>query len=225
MYRKILLILIILWGVSLWQAGLVSAQFMSLTPASATKKVGEEFTVTLEINGEGKAVAGADAKITFDASLLEITGVGEVGVANGGFFTDEAHNIGDGTLYIAGFFKEQFATKTGIGKMVTITLKGKKTGTAAVNFVCTPQTNDTNVLDASANDIINCSGTKGGSYIIIASGGEGTPTATPTATPTPIPGTARTPTPTPPVSGIALPTIFSLGAGILLTIAGIAFIF
>lgn len=194
-----------------------SAQTFSLNPSSATKKVGEEFTVDLNIDTAGKQVAGADVKITFDSAAIEV-----VRVSEGTFFTDEAHNIGSGTLYVAGFFAEQFKTESGTGKIAIITLKGKTTGTAQLTFVCTTATNDCNILDGSANDIINCSGIRNGSYIISEADGSSSPTATPT--PTPTGGTAATATPTPPVSGIALPTFFSLGLGMFLTILGFAFI-
>lgn len=192
------------------------AQTFSLSPSSATKPVGEEFTVDINIDTAGKAVAGADVKITFDPEILEID---QAKITEGSFFSDSASNVNaqTGTLYVAGYFREQFETKTGTGKVATVTLKGKKAGSSALAFVCTAQTNDSNILDASANDIINCSGISNGNYTI--GGSSSGPTSTPAST-----GTA-TATPTPPVSGVGAPTIFALGAGALLTFIGLAFIF
>jgi len=190
------------------------AQVVSLSPEEATKTVGEEFTVDLNINTNGKAVSGADVKMTFDSTILEVTNV-----TAGDFFSDEAHNIGSGTLYVAGYFREQFGTKTGSGRLATLTLKGKKVASSQLTFVCTPQNNDTNILDSAANDIVNCTAMKNGNYAF----GQGSSSTTPTAAPTN--SLTQTATPTPPVTGVSLPTVFSLGAGVLLTILGVAFIF
>ena len=211
---------IILLGVFALGLGLarsVSAQTFSLSPQSASKTVGEDFTVDLNIDTESKAVAGADVKITYDADTIEM-----VRVVNGDFFSEGANNISAGRLYVAGFFSEQFKTKTGTGKVATLTVKGKKAGSVQLIFVCTAQTNDSNILDASANDIANCSAIRNGTYTFSESSSS-SPTSTPT--PTPTGSSSYTPTPTPPVSGVALPTILSVGVGFLLTIIGLAVLF
>jgi len=195
---------------SLMSARSAYAQVLSLSPQTATKGIGEEFDVLLNIDTEGKAVAGTDVKLTFDTTALEV-----IKITDGDFFSENGNNLGTGTLYIMGGFKEQFGTKTGSGKVATLTLKGKKSGTAQLTFVCTTQNNDTNISDASGSDIINCTGTKNGSYTFATSSGA-------TSTPTPTGSGSPTATATPPVSGISLPTIFLLGAGALLLILGIA---
>lgn len=197
----------------------VSAQSLSLNPSSAEKKNGVEFPVILNIDTGGKAVAGADVKLTFDPAILTVTKV-----EKGDFFSDGANNIGSGTLYVAGFFPPQFETKTGAGKVATIYFKGITEGTSALSFVCTPQTSDTNILDSSANDIINCAQTSNGGYTITAgTGGSDGGATQPTVTPRPT--SAYGPTAAPPVSGITLPTVFSLGIGAVLTILGMALVF
>lgn len=218
------LILTIFTGLLLMQlkASAVSAQSLLLNPAEAGKKVNEQFTVDLNIDTAGKAVAGTDIKLTFDPSILEV-----IEVVKGDFFTDGANSKGTDYLYVAGFFPPQFETKTGTGKVATITLKGKKDGTAALTFVCTSQTNDTNILDSSAADIINCDSLVNGSYTISEVGGpaDPTPTPTPKVSVTPKPTSKLSPTATPPVSGMTLPTIFSIGVGSVLTILGLALVF
>jgi len=217
------------------------AQVFILDPSAATKKVGEEFTVNLNIDTQGKTVASADVKLTFDSTILEL-----VKVDKGDFFSDEADYIGAGTLYVGGFFREQYATKNGSGKLAIITLKGKTVGSSPLSFTCSTQTNDSNIFDSSANDIINCSGIQNGSYTITG-GSSPTGTSTPTPTPTPTPTTgsgssptstpvptstpsssgsgASQPTPTPPATGVFSSTIFFGAGGILLTIFGIALVF
>ena len=185
----------------------VNAQVLSLNPQTAQVTVGDEFTVDINIDTQGTAVAGADVKLTFDPNVLEVTNV-----QAGDFFGDEADNVGSGTLYVAGFFKEQFATKTGTGRVAQLTLKGKQEGTSTFTFVCSTQTNDCNILDASATDIIKCTTIQNGSYTF---SGAAAPTATPTV---------QGPTATPPTAGFSAPTFFSLGLGVLLTIVGLAII-
>jgi len=185
----------------------VDAQVFSLNPQTAQVTVGDEFTVDINIDTQGAAVAGADVKLTFDPNVLEVTNV-----QAGDFFGDEADNVSSGTLYVAGFFKEQFATKTGTGRVAQLTLKGKQEGTSTFTFVCSTQTNDCNILDASATDIIKCTTIQNGSYTF---SGAAAPTATPTV---------QGPTATPPTAGFSAPTFFSLGLGVLLTIVGLAII-
>ena len=221
------------------------AQVFILDPSTATKNVGEEFTVNLNIDTQSKAVASADVKLTFDSTILEL-----VKVDKGDFFSDEADYIGAGTLYVGGFFREQYVTKNGSGKLATLTLKGKTVGSSPLSFTCSTQTNDSNIFDSSANDVINCSGIQNGSYTITGGSsptGTPMPTLTPTSTPTPTPttgsgssptstpvptstpsssgGGASQPTPTPPATGVFSPTAFFGAGGILLTIFGIALVF
>lgn len=213
------------------------AQIFILDPSAATKNVGEEFTVNLNIDTQGKAVAQADVKLTFDSTILEV-----VRVDKGDFFPDGGDYVGAGTLYVGGFLREQYVTKNGSGKLATVTLKGKTAGSSLLSFTCSTQTIDSNIFDSSANDVINCSGIQNGSYTI--TGGSSlteTPTLTPTPTTgsgssptsTPVPistpsssgGEASQPTPTPPTTGVFSPTIFFGAGGILLTIFGIALVF
>lgn len=190
------------------------AQIFSLNPSTLTKAAGDEFDVDLNIDSQSQAVASADVKITFDSDIVEV-----VKVTPGTFFSDEADYIGTGKLFVGGFFREPYATKTGNGKLAIITLKGKKGGTAHLSFSCSTEKNDSNILDSSATDIIKCSGIKDGTYTITGSSAD--PTSTPAPTPT---GTKPTAKPTPPTSGATLPTLFFGGAGLLLTIIGIAII-
>jgi hypothetical protein len=188
------------------------AQTFSLTPATATKSAETEFSVDLGVDTAGKAVSAVDAKITFDSTVLQV-----VKVQKGTFFPEVTQNIYSGTLYVSGSFAEAGQSASGSGKLATVTLKGKGGGTSPFTFVCSTQTSDSNIFDTSATpkDIINCAGTKSGSYTILGSAvglGGGSEEEV-------------TPTPEPPVSGVTLPTVFFLAAGALLTILGLAFVF
>lgn len=199
----------------------VSAQVLKLSPQTATKKVGEELAIDLSIDTAGKAAAGTDVKMTFDTDTIEIVSVAPMKAAkeSGGFFTEGAYNLSGGNLYLAGFFSEQFKTDTGTGKMATIKIKGKKVGSGQLVFACTTQTNDTNILDAQAADIINCAGTQNGTYTFVADSG-----TSPTNTPVPA-SNAASPTSTVPVSGVAMPTMFAFGFGALMMMVGLVLLF
>ncbi len=213
---KILVFLLLNTGFLILNTKIVNAQIFTLSPSSIAKPAGEEFSVNLNIDTQNQAAASADVKLTFNSSILEI-----VKVVNGDFFSDEANYIGTGTLYVGGFFKEQFKTKTGQGVLAVITLRGKAAGNSALTFVCSREKTDSNILDATAADIINCSGINNGSYTI-----NGTGAPEPTSTPVPNTPTPAGPTPTMavPVSGNFLPTVLFGTMGILLTIVGIAII-
>jgi len=198
----------------------VQAQVFSLSPATASKTVGEEFTVSINIDTQNQAVTSADAKLTYDSTVLEV-----VKVDNGTFFTDEASYIGSGTVYVGGFFKTAGATKTGTGLFATLTLKGKQAGSSPLTFVCSTAKDDSNIFDVTGNDLIKCSGIVNGSYSLT-----GTALATNVSTASAVTVTPSLPTgiasatPTPPVSGTFLPTVLFGGLGVLLTIFGIAII-
>lgn len=187
-------------------------QTFSLTPATATKSAETEFSVDLGVDTGGKAVSAVDAKITFDSTVLQV-----VKVQAGTFFPEVTQNIYAGTLYVSGSFAQAGESASGSGKLATITLKGKEDGTSPFTFVCSTQATDSNIFDTSATpkDIINCLGTKSGSYTILGSAvglGGGSEED-------------LTPTPEPPVSGITLPTVFFLAMGALLTVLGLVFVF
>jgi len=197
------------------------AQVFSLSPANSTNSAGNEFTVDLNIDTQSASVASADVKLTFDTAVLEV-----VKVTNGSFFSDMANYIGAGKVFIGGFFQDESASKTGTGKMATLTLKGVGNGTSKLAFVCSTAKDDSNIFDASGNDIIKCTTISDGSYTI--SGGTTLPTSTPaasaSATKTTTPTSTSSATATPPQSGMFLPTVLFGAAGVLLTIFGIALI-
>ena len=191
----------------LLSAGKVLAQTYTFTPQTATKSAGIEFAVTVGINVGTKKTIGADLNITYDGTLLEV-----VKVENGDFFSEGGFNSSSGLVYVSyGVVDTTAAPKTGSGDYAVLTLKGKKAGSAVLTVACSTQTSDSNIWDEANNDIINCAGIKNPVYSISTSSAVTTPTLSIS-------------TPTPPVSGITLPTVFSLGIGIVLTVLGLALI-
>ena len=221
--RSFIVFLLLAAGYLLLATKEANAQEFSLTPSTASNTVGQEFTVDLNIDTKGIAAASADVKLTFDTSIMDV-----INVADGTFFSDTASYIGAGKVYIGGFFQDQSATKTGTGKLATLTLKGKGNGTSPLAFVCSTSKDDSNIFDAAGNDIIKCTAIKDGSYTF--TGGSTLPTSTPIASATVTITSKPTSTGTgsatmaPPTSGTFFPTILFGAAGVLLTIFGIALI-
>lgn len=204
MIKKFLIIFSVL-VCFLLSAGKALAQTFTFTPPTATKSAGLEFAVAVGIDVGTEKTLGADLKITYDSTLLEV-----VEVAGGDFFSKGGFNSSTGQVYISYGVDTAAVAKTGSGDYAVLTLKGKKAGSAVLKVVCSTQTNDSNIWDEASNDIIDCSGIENPVYTISTS------SAVTTITPT-----SSVSTPTPPVSGIALPTFFSLGMGVLLMILGL----
>lgn len=212
--------------VSLLFPEIVLGQVFTLSPPSSTQSTGSEFTVDLLIDTAGKVVSGADVKFSFDVGVMEA-----IDIIGGSFFPEVSHNIYSGTIYISGVFTDESEYKSGAGKLATLTLKGKTAGTSSLSFVCTNQGTDTNIWDNSepSINIVKCSSLGNASYTFT----EGSSTSpTPTMSAAGLGGdtgvtSTLTPTPTPelPVTGISLPTLFSVGFGLALVIFGVAFLF
>ena len=204
--KKLTFLTVLVSGFFLF-AGNVLAQTFEFVPSEVTKNIGEEFTVTVNIDAGTLKTKGADLKITYDEDVLEI-----VDVEIGDYFPKGGYNDSNGTLYISYGNDVALETQSGSGSFAVVTLKGITSGEAGMEIACSAQTTDSNIWDEATNDIIDCDSITNPDFTIIESDTEDTVTAT------------KTPTPTPPVSGITLPTFFGLGAGAILTVIGLALI-
>lgn len=212
MAKRFLIIILVVICFSL-SAGKVSAQTFSFAPKTASVSAGTEFTVTVGIDVGTKKTVGADLKITYDSTLLEA-----VDVEEGDFFPKGGFNLSSGLIFASYGVDTTAAPKTGSGNYAVLTLKGKKAGSAVLTVACSAQSTDSNIWDETSKDIISCTGIENPVYSISTSSAVTTPTSVPTVADTDL----LISTPTPPVSGITLPTIFSLGMGVLLTVLGLA---
>ncbi len=194
----------------------VSAQSFSFSPQTGEQTVGTEFKVTVVIDAGSSSVVGADLKITYDPTLLEV-----VKVERGDFFSKGGLNSTSGLLYISYGIDPSASAKTGSGDYAILTLKGLKAGTGLLTVTCSNQSTDSNIWDAASKDIIVCTTITNPSFVF--SGSSVLPSASPSLTVAT--SSALTATPTPPVSGITGPTFFALGMGLFLTIIGLVFLF
>jgi len=189
-----------------------------MEPATGSHGVGSSWTVTVKIDTQTQNVLSGDVEISFDSTLVEISAKAGSYFAN---YNDPSIDTAAGTIRLTGDQGSSTNTKSGSGTMATMVVKALTAGTATLSFACTSgQTTDSNILDAQANDVIDCAGTNvgKGTYTLTS-----TTTVTPTATPT---GTLTiTPSPSLPVTGSIPATVGLIGLGLLTLMAGLVLIF
>jgi hypothetical protein len=191
-----------------------SSPHLSLSPTVKEVDAGVNFNVTVSVDTGNQQVAGVDAIVEYDSSLLEV-----VSVSEGTFFpaiTTMTTTLGKVEIY---GIADAGAPKLGTGTLATITFQGKTAGTAAVDFTCqTGSTNDSNINSTEDEDIIVCSENINASYVI---SGQTTSTSE-----TETESTSTTTTSEDlPQTGFLEPTALMIGGGIILIILGLAFVF
>jgi len=208
-----------------------------LSPASGSYS--GKFDVEIRVNTGGQAVGGVDILLEFPKNLLKIEKV-----TKGNAFPEVFSSIknDEGKLRINAYFPftQAGSSYNGTnGLIATVNFNPLASGTAAVNFLCTPgSTTDSNIVEKiSITDIIVCSSNINGSYSLSPSAGsenpaEQTPTPTSTSTPTSAPTptsssspAVSTPTPPVPVTGSITQTLSFLGLGFLILLTGLGLAF
>lgn len=122
-------------------------------PASANVTKGTDLPINLQIDVENKSAFGADATITFTSNDLTVKSV-----TNGGFFSDFSYALSNGKIEIHGFFSALYDSKSGSGTFAVITLNSNKdSGNGNLNFTCSDNSGDTEILDSNGQNILSCS--------------------------------------------------------------------
>lgn len=160
----------------------VEAAFLSFDPETISTSVGQEISVDVVLDTDGKQILATDAKIQYDSSVLQV-----VDVTDGDFLSVGKKSFEEaGQIYIAGLVESAGEFKTGSGVVATVKFKALKNGTATVSYLCTPgeTANDSNIAnnDIDATDVIVC--TDNGTSVITVGTGGTVITATPSATTT-----------------------------------------
>lgn len=174
-----------LMGVS--ARGVLAGPHMTLTPTSGTFTNGSTFTVTVGVDSGTEKVIAMDVVMTFDATKLEISSVNKASNSVFDFtFSSSTPIIKNDVGRMEITLVKDMSALQGVelnGSLLTINFRAKAVGTASVSFVCTAgQVNETNIINQSSVDVIDCGANQSGSYIIQAGNGGDTPTATPTPT-------------------------------------------
>lgn len=179
-----------------------------LDPATAAVSSGSTVTLELKIDTAGLEAAAADAKITFPPATVSVSTV-----TAGPFFPKLSKVINSTTGLVdlhAYFDSTDVTSKSGVGTIAVITIKGTAAGVAEIALSCVAgSTTDSNIANPQGQDIINCPQSSGAEITVKPSGQGG--------------GSILTPTPTPstlPQAGGVIPTIGLLTMGIVFFTTG-----
>lgn len=164
----------------------------TLTPASGSQTVGQDFTVVMGVDSDTEKVVGIDIKGSFDSSKLEIVSIEKGIVPDDGYqfsYTSGQAIIHNDTgvfeVTLTPLNQSVLVGPVAKHELLKITFKPKATGTATLNYTCLPgSVVETNIISQAGSDVVDCSANQSGSYTIEAgTGGDNTPAAT--ATPVP----------------------------------------
>lgn len=168
-----------------------AAATFTLTPAARTVNVGDTIDVTVYLDTEGAEIVEAEAVLSYDSAIFEVSSDPTQGSFLATFHTKREAN----SVAIAGTvdFSAPPAPTTGQGALATVTLTAKAPGTSSFAFVCGNLGSNISGIDPAdptrAVDLLatNCSSLAAASYTVAGPGG--VPTATPGGpTPTWFPG-------------------------------------
>jgi len=158
----------------LFPVAAMAAPHFTLSPAAANETVGQNFVVTLGVDSGTEKVIGIDIKGTFDASKLEIVSIDKGTIPDDGYlFTytpGQAIIRNDTGQFEATLAKLDSNLYTGVvakHELLKITFRPKAAGTATLNYVCAAGSiSDVNIINQSANDVVDCASNQSGSYTI-----------------------------------------------------------
>jgi hypothetical protein len=149
---------------------------LSFSPSSATKKVGDVFSVKIMVNsGGGQGMNASDATITFDKNLLSVKSVGKDGSIFNMWQTEPAFSNSGGTINYSGG-KTPPAYTGSAGTIMTISFVALAVGEATLKFSAA------SVLAADGQGTNILSGSPQASFVIEEKGNEPVKPETPTTT-------------------------------------------
>jgi hypothetical protein len=225
---KLLIVLSMLAGGLFFPVRAMAAPHFTLTPASANETTNQNFTVMMGVDSETEKVIGIDIQGTFDAAKLQIQSVEKVASDTGYQFTYTSgqaiiHNdTGKFEVTLPSVDSSVYTGVVAKQDLLKITFKPITSGVATLNYVCTAgSVADTNIINQSGNDVVDCATNQSGSYTI-ADGNGTSPTSTPIPTSAPGGSTTTAPTAIPTVTGQKLPETGGLENTIALMVLGIS---
>lgn len=221
---KTILLILFLFPLSLIKpVSAFAAATFSLSPATKTASVGENFEVSIILDTASQAVNGGKAIVSFDPlkfsvvdSNLLVAGI-QAGLGTV-FTTTPTTNTADNTLgKVTLDYGTSANTFTGNGVFGKFTLKALTATTSTpVTFLSESGGVACCAIYVGTNNVVGT--TTGGTYIVMAATGAGTATPTLTATLSPTATTSSLP-----VTGVVEDTILLLTFGIMLTLASFFF--
>lgn len=194
-----------------------AAPHFTFTPPTGTYNLGESFSVILGVASETEKVVAMDVVGSFDASKLEIVSIDKVGTPAMNFAWDSntpiIHNdTGKFEITLSPMSSSVYDGEVANGQLLSFNFRSKTVGVATLNLTCQAgQIVESNIINQSSSDVVNCPSNQSGSYTIQAVGGETG------ITPTVAPGTTVTAAPT-----TSLPQTGSFDSTLGLMVFGIA---
>lgn len=163
------------------------AATLKFTPSSITGSVGQNFSLTVDIDTGSDGILGADARFTYPSNLVEFVSMEDGDGTNDPFLVIADKDTTElGKILVAGIVTDPATSQKGQGTLVTLTFKGKSNGTGKLAFICNAGDSsfDSSIYkdDIHGTDIIVCS-QNGEAAITIGQGTTTNPTATPTSAP------------------------------------------
>lgn len=177
------------------------ATTLSILPPTKTANVGDEVTLTVQMNTATNSVTGAELHITFDAQKLTLRDFTPLTDLLPVVFVSPQINNTAGTASMT-VSAQPANPAQGTGGVATLKFLVKAPGQAAVGF-------DTQTLATGISEGTNVLVSQNSATLTLLAAGGGT-----TPTPTQAAGASPTPTPTRSSSGIATPTPTSTGSPI-----------
>ncbi len=191
----------------------------TLNPASANESVNQNFSVIMGVDSDTQKVIGIDVKATFDSSRLEVVSIEKGNVPDTGY--QFSYTTGQAIIHNdTGMFEvtltplNQSALTGPIAKqeLLKVTFRPKASGVATFSYVCQANSvTETNIINDTGNDVVDCSANQSGSYTIADSG----------SGPTSTPGSAVT-TPTTGAKSNSLPSTGGVGDTIAMILVGLS---
>ncbi len=143
----------------------VGTASLTLSPATKSVKVGEQFTLDVMLDTAGDLSSGVDLSMNYDPKLLDVVdsdaAADGIQIAPATVFDFSPQNLVTLATGHIDFSASQQATSKGVAvtgqKIATITFKTKSAGSATVSFDFTPGSlDDTNVIKIEdARDLLN----------------------------------------------------------------------
>jgi len=197
----------------------------TLSPASESQTVGQNFSVVMGVDSDTEKVVGIDIKASFDSSKLEVVSIEKGVVPDDGY--QFSYTSGQAIIHNdTGVFEvtltplNQSVLTGPIAKheLLKITFRPKASGTATLGYTCLPgSVVETNIISQTGTDVIDCNANQSGSYTIgSGTGGDSNPPAA-TATPVPSGSTSL------PQTGAIENTLILIGLGLASVISAVYF--
>lgn len=196
----------------------------TLTPASGSQTVGQNFTVVMGVDSDTEKVVGIDIKASFDSSKLEVVSIEKGVIPDDGYLF--SYTSGQAIIHNdTGVFEvtltplNQSVLTGNVAKheLLKVTFKPKAVGTATFNYTCLAgSVVETNIISQTGNDVVDCTANQSGSYTIAAGTG-GDTTAVATATPVPATTTAL------PQTGVIENTVILVVFGLVSILSAVFF--